>query len=246
MKIAVIGYGRMGKIIKQVALNRGHSVITIDPEEKADFKEINKESLKGADVAIDFTIPAVALENAKLIAKEKVNIVMGTTGWYDKIEKMKSITKDIGFIWSGNFSIGVNMFFRVIKEAAKIANKVPEYDIGAYELHHNQKKDSPSGTAEMLGKILIENIKRKTSLVFDKLDRKPKDDELHVASMRAGSIPGTHTVIFDSPADSIELKHTARSREGFALGSVLAAEFIKGKKGFYQIDDLMDNIIGGQ
>jgi 4-hydroxy-tetrahydrodipicolinate reductase len=246
MKIAIIGYGAMGHLIEEVAKERGIEVVSIiDPKaEGATHKEVNEESVKDADVCIDFTIPQVAVENIKKISSAGKNIVMATTGWYDQMDDVKKIVNEsgTGFIWSGNFSIGVNMFFKMVKEAAKVADKVEDYDIMAYELHHNRKADSPSGTANMIGKVLLDNIDRKKKLVFDKLDRKIEEDELHVASVRGGDIPGTHTVLFDSTADTIELKHTARSRRGFAIGAVMAAEFINGKKGWFEIDDLMNNL----
>jgi 4-hydroxy-tetrahydrodipicolinate reductase len=250
MKIAIIGYGAMGHLIEDVAKERGIEVVSIiDPQaEGATHKEVSEESVKEADVCIDFTIPQVAVENIKKISASGKNIVMATTGWYDQMDDVKKIVEesDNGFIWSGNFSIGVNMFFRMVKAAAKVANKVEEYDIASYELHHNRKADSPSGTANMIGNILVDNIDRKSKLVFDKLDRKIEADELHISSVRGGDIPGTHTILFDSTADTIELKHTARTRKGFALGAVMAAEFINEKKGWFEIDDLMDNVIGGQ
>ena len=245
MKIAIVGYGKMGKIIEIIAKERDHEIVTIDPIQKANFKEINSDSLNGVDVVIDFTAPDVALANAKACATLGKNIVMGTTGWYDKKEEMKKIVNEVGFIWSGNFSIGVNIFFKIVGEASKVINSVPEYDISVFEAHHNMKKDSPSGTAKMIADKIIKNIKRKEIIVTDKFDRAPEKNELHVASMRCGKIPGTHTVTFDSEADTIELVHRARNREGFALGAVLAAEFVNGKKGFFDINDLMKNVIGG-
>ncbi|MEK6950049.1 MAG: dihydrodipicolinate reductase C-terminal domain-containing protein, partial [Nanoarchaeota archaeon] len=151
----------------------------------------------------------------------------------------------IGMIWSGNFSIGVNIYFKIIENAAKIMNKFTDYDMFVHEFHHNQKADSPSGTAVMIGKILTDNVDRKKKIVTEELKRRITPNELHISSTRSGSIPGTHIVGFDSPADTIELKHTARGREGFALGAIMAAQWIKDKKGFYNIDDLMDDIIGG-
>ncbi len=243
MKIAIIGYGKMGLIIERIAKERKHDVVTIDPIVEADFKEINADSMKNVDVCIDFTTPTVVLDNARACSTLGKNIVMGTTGWYEQIDEMKDIVKDVGFIWSGNFSIGVNMFFRTVEETAKVVNKIPEYDISVFESHHNMKKDSPSGTAKMIADKIIKNVKRKDAIVTDKFDRAPEKNELHLASMRCGNIPGTHTVTFDSEADTIELTHRARNREGFALGAVLAAEFVAEKKGFFSIDDLMKNII---
>ena len=151
-----------------------------------------------------------------------------------------------GLIWSGNFSIGVNVYFKIIENAAKIINNISDYDVFVHEFHHKNKADSPSGTAVMIGNILTDNIDRKKRVVTEELKRKIEPDELHISSTRGGSVPGTHIVGFDSAADTIELKHTARSRQGFAVGAVMAAEWINGKKGFYDINDLMKEIIGGQ
>jgi len=246
LNIALIGYGRMGKAIERVALERKHTVVLIDPlEPNANFKEINSSSLKDVDVCIDFSSPTVALTNAKLVSSLGKNLVMGTTGWYSDMPKMKENVIDIGFLWSANFSIGMNVFFHAVKETAKVMNNIPEYDAAVYEIHHNQKKDSPGGSAQIIGKIILDNMKRKKKIVGDRFtDRMPDPEELHVASVRCGSIPGTHSVLFDCPVDTIELKHIARGREGFAFGAVLAAEFINGKKGFFGIEDLMKTIIG--
>ena len=249
MNIALIGYGKMGRLVEQKAKEKGINVVaTIDPDVKdAQSKEITEESLKDVDVCIDFTHPTTAIDNLKKTAVLKRNMVMATTGWYDKMDEARKIVNEhgIGLIWSGNFSIGVNIFFRIIEEAAKIFNRFPDYDALCYELHHNRKADSPSGTAEMVGRIILENLERKDTLVFEKLSRKILPNELHVGSIRGGDIPGTHVVSFDSAFDTIELRHTARLREGFALGAIMAAEFIKKQKGFFGIDDLMRNIIGG-
>jgi 4-hydroxy-tetrahydrodipicolinate reductase len=245
LKIALIGYGKMGKAIEAQAQARGHSLVRIDPfDSKADFKEINQASLNGVDVAIDFTTPATVFENVKKVSALGKNLVIGTTGWYDNTSEMKELTKNIGCIWSGNFSIGMNVFFHAVKETSKVMNNLPEYDAAVYEVHHNQKKDSPGGSAQIIGKIIVDTLDRKKTIVGDRFaERKPEPSELHVASIRCGSIPGTHTVLFDCPVDTIELKHTARGREGFAFGAVLAAEFVNGKKGFFGIEDLMKTII---
>jgi len=245
LHIALIGYGRMGEAVQRVAIERGHNIISIDPiKSSATFKEINSDSLNDVDVCIDFSSPSVALTNAKLVSSLGKNLVMGTTGWYENMQQMKDNVKNIGFLWSGNFSIGMNVFFHAVKETAKVMNNIPEYDAAVYEIHHNQKKDSPGGSAQIIGKIILDNMDRKKKIVGDRFtERKPEPDELHVASIRCGSVPGTHTVLFDCPVDSIELKHIARGREGFAFGAVLAAEFLNGKKGFFTIDDLMDKIL---
>jgi 4-hydroxy-tetrahydrodipicolinate reductase len=247
VNIGIIGYGKMGQLIEKIAIDKGHNVnAIIDPVHKDAQKEINEENLKNIDVCIDFTHPKCAIDNIKKLATLKKNMVIGTTGWYDKMDEVKQIVKEsgVGFIWSGNYSIGVNAFFEIIKHASKIMNNLKDYDIMATEVHHNGKADSPSGTAEMIGKILIDNITRKEKLVKDRLNRKIDSNELHLASIRGGSVPGTHTIYFDSLQDTIELKHTARNREGFAKGAVLACEFINKKKGFYSINDLMKDIQG--
>ncbi len=238
----------MGFAIRKVALERNHKVVTIDPiTPGADFKEISQESISSVDVCIDFTTAATVLENAKKVSALGKNLVVGTTGWYDKMSEMKSAVNGIGFLWSGNFSIGMNVFFHSVRETAKVMNNLPEYDAAVFEVHHNQKKDSPGGSAQIIGKIILDSMPRKKKIVADRFtDRKPEPDELHVASVRCGAIPGSHTVLFDAPVDTIELKHIARGREGFAFGAVLAAEFLKGKKGFFSIDDLMATILSGK
>ena len=246
MNIAIIGYGKMGHEIERAAEAKGISVRTIDPTAgDADFKEINEESMRNIQVCVDFSHPNAVIGNIEKSAKFKKNIVVGTTGWYGSMDKLKKIVKDsgIGLIWSGNFSIGVNAYFKIIEQAAKIMNNINDYDVFVHEFHHNQKADSPSGTAVMIGKIITENMERKNKVVTQELKRKIEPNELHISSTRAGSIPGTHIVGFDSVADTIELKHTARNRQGFAAGAVMAAEWINKKKGFYDINDLMKSIV---
>ena len=249
MNIALIGYGRMGKEIEHIAKQRGHTISAIiDPNEGgATHKEISDGGLQNVDACIEFTHPSVVLENIEKLSKLKLNIVVGTTGWYDTIVTVKSMIEKNGngFIYGSNFSVGVNVFFAIVEKAAKIMNNVQEYDVFGYELHHNQKADSPSGTARSVAEILEKNIDRKTKINYEMVNRKINPEELHYASIRAGSIPGTHVAGFDSAADTIELRHTARNRKGFALGAVLAAEFIQNRKGFYTLKDLMKTITGG-
>lgn len=248
INIAIIGYGRMGKIIEKLAKEKGLTVKSIiDPfVPDANYQDITEESLKDVDVCIEFSVPEVVIDNVRKVALLKKNMVLGTTGWYEKLEEVKNIVEnaEIGFIYAPNFSIGVNIFFRIVKDTAKIINKFEEYDIYGYELHHNQKKDSPSGTAKKLAEILITNIKRKHAPIFDKLDRVIKPEEIHFASIRGGFIPGTHVIGFDSEFDTIELRHIARTRMGFALGALIAANWIKNKIGFYSIDDMLKDLLG--
>ncbi len=248
MNIAIIGYGKMGHEIEKIAKSKGINVASvIDPNgNNAIHKDINEQSMRNVDVCIDFTKPNAVISNIQKIAKFRKNIVMGTTGWHDGLAEAQKIVKQskIGFIYASNFSIGVNVFFKIVENAAKIINKIDDYDIYGYELHHSKKIDSPSGTAKTLGEILIKNIKRKNKLLFDKIDRKIEPNELQFASVRAGSIPGIHVVGFDSSADTIELKHEARNREGFALGAITAAQWINGRKGFYNVNDMVESILG--
>jgi len=248
MKIALSGYGQMGKEVERLALDAGIKVAArIDPRSKdADCAEISLKCLKGAEVCIDFSQPDAAIENIRRCAAAKTNMVVGTTGWYGEMDEVRSLVKrsGIGFIYASNFSVGVNLFFRIVRNSARLMDKFPEYDVSGFEMHHMRKKDSPSGTAKSLSEIIIGEMGRKEKAVYEKLDRKPEKNELHFASARCGEVPGTHSIYFDSPADTIELKHTARSRAGLAAGALKAAEWIRGKRGFYTIDDLMDGGIG--
>lgn len=247
MNIAIIGYGKMGQEVERVARLKGVNVVSIiDPSGSGTHKQIDGNSMRNVDVCVDFSAPNAALGNIEKASRFGKNMVVGTTGWHSKLNKAKEIVKKsrTGLIYASNFSIGVNLFYRVIENAARLINRVDEYDIYGYELHHKNKIDSPSGTAKAIGDILIKNIKRKSMLVFDRMNKKIAPNELHFASVRAGSIPGIHIVGFDSSADTIELKHEARNREGFALGALMAAKWINGKKGIYTIDDLMKNILG--
>lgn len=245
-KLALIGYGKMGQIIETLALEKGHEIIArVDPYAEGCYKKITQEAISGAEVCVDFTHPQVVVENIAQSAALGKNMVIGTTGWYDQMGEVKQIVEanGVGLIWSGNFSIGVNTLFKIVEYAAKVFNNLPDYDVLGHECHHRDKADSPSGTATMLGKILLDNIERKQKLVYEMLDRKIEPDELHFSSSRGGAIPGTHLVMFDSAVDTIEIKHTARGRQGFATGAIMAAEFIKDKTGFYNINDLMNAIV---
>jgi 4-hydroxy-tetrahydrodipicolinate reductase len=250
VNIVISGYGRMGKIIVNKAKDRGHNIIaTIDPlDSEASHKVITPEILKKADIVIDFSIPETALENAKRVCSVGKKIVMGTTGWYSKMDEMKKLTSTEGsaIIWSGNFSLGVNIFFSILDRASQIMNSFSEYDPFIHEFHHNKKADSPSGTASMMGDIVLKQIDRKSTIISEELKRQINPEELHISSTRGGSVPGTHLLTFDSPVDTIELRHTARGREGFAVGAVTAAEWIKNRNGFFSINDMMQDIIQGE
>jgi len=247
MNIAIIGLGSMGQKAKEVAISRGHNIeVTIDPNNKeAKYKSIDEANFNNIDVVLDFSLKDVVVDNAKKIARLHKNIVIGATGWYDKLDEVKKISKEnnIGILWSPNFSIGVNMYYRIIEKAAELADKYDEYDIWGTELHHNNKVDSPSGTAKELAKILIDKIKRKTKVIYDKLDRKISPDEIHFSSTRGGLVNFSHTIGFDSASDTITITHSARDRGSYALGSIKGVEWLYGKKGFYNMNDFLNNTI---
>jgi 4-hydroxy-tetrahydrodipicolinate reductase len=237
MKLALIGYGKMGKIIERIALERGHEIVSIiDIDNRDDFKS---DAFKSADVAIEFTVPQVALDNYKQAFEAGVAVVSGTTGWADQQEKVKADVLKNGYtlFWSSNFSLGVNIFMAVNKYLAKIMNRFPEYNVEMTEVHHTQKLDAPSGTAITLAEGILDNIDRKTGWVKE---IQQNDNELAIKSIREGQVPGIHTIRYESFADIIEITHDAKSREGFALGAVLAAEFTYGKKGFLGMNDMLN------
>ncbi len=246
MKVGLSGFGAMGRETANVLRKKGIPFATIDPvASDADFTELSSVSLAGIDVVIDFTRPDAALSNIECCCALGKNLVMGTTGWYDSLDQVKTLVgkSGIGFLYATNFSIGVQMFLRIVAEASRLVNGVADYDIFLREIHHARKADSPSGTALTLAEIVLANVGRKTSITTETLDRKIEPGELHVTSTRGGFVPGTHEVILDSEADTIELRHVVRNRSGFAAGAVMAAEFINGKSGVFIMDDLVSSLV---
>jgi 4-hydroxy-tetrahydrodipicolinate reductase len=236
MKIALIGYGKMGKTIEKIALERGHKVVSIiDVDNKDDFRS---EAFQRADVAIEFSAPAAAFDNFRQCFAANIPVVAGTTGWLDRLDEVKTICKKEGktFFYASNYSIGVNLFFALNKYLAKLMNKFPEYDVRLSETHHIHKLDAPSGTALTLADDLLARIDRKKQW---KLGESDQPDDLPVEAIREDEVPGIHEIIYESDADYIQIKHSAKSRAGFALGAVLAAEFTAGKKGFLGMNDLL-------
>ena len=231
MKIALIGHGAMGKLIERLAVEQGHEIVSVIDEEHADLAggELSKK-LSGADVAVDFTTTFAVRRNIEACVAARVPLVEGTTGWNDEREEIEHLVLDGkgAVVFGANFSIGVNLFYRIVDHASDIFAKFGEYETFLEEQHHSRKKDAPSGTALKLVDIVRKHI----------------DKEFGVTSTRAGNIPGTHRVGFDGPADQITLTHTARSREGFALGALVVAEWIIGKSGFYEFTEVMDEIVG--
>ena len=235
MKIALIGYGKMGHAIEQIALQRGHEIVSvIDVNNQEDF---TSDAFKSADVAIEFSMPAVAMDNYRRAFAAGVPVVSGTTGWLEHLPEIKEACKaGQTFFYASNFSLGVNIFFALNKYLAKIMNDFPAYDVRMVETHHVHKLDAPSGTAITLAEGLIDNIERKNKWVEGK---EPAEDEIGICSVREGEVPGIHTVIYESDVGTISITHDAKSRMGFALGAVIAAEFTCGKKGFLTMQDML-------
>ena len=231
MRIGLIGHGAMGKLIERIADENGHEIAMVIDEADAGLSAGGlAEKLSGCDVAIDFTNAEAVRRNVEACLIAGVPLVEGTTGWNAGRDEIEEIVRkhDGAFVFGANFSIGVNLFYRVVDIASELLAKFPEYETFIEEQHHSRKKDAPSGTALKLKEIVSRHI----------------DRDFSVAATRAGNIPGTHRVGFDGPADQIQLEHTARSREGFASGALLAAEWIVGKKGFYEFTDVIDEILG--
>jgi len=247
MKIALLGYGKMGKMVEKIAIDRKHEIVL-----KIDYDnqhELTSENLQQADVAIEFSTPATVLGNIERCFEAGVPVVVGTTGWYGEFEQVKEECEqsDGAMIYASNFSVGVNVFFYVNRVLAKLMNNYPYYDVQVEEIHHTQKLDAPSGTAITIAEGIIENLNSKKEWVnvltadgADAADENINNDQLLIESFRIDSVPGTHTVIYDSEVDMIEFKHTAHNRNGFALGAVMAAEWIQGRKGFFSVEEMFD------
>ena len=236
MKIALIGYGKMGHEVETAALARNHQVVLrIDKENQSD---LNLQNLKEVDVAIEFSTPTTAFQNVVFCLKAKVPVVVGTTGWLEQLEEAKVVanSEGAGLFWASNYSIGVNLFFRMNKVLANYINVVKGYKPTITEIHHTQKLDAPSGTAITLAQVVIDSIDelKGWTLLPEKDDAK-----IPIKSIREGMVPGTHTLSFDSEQDEIVVTHRLKNRKGLALGAVIAAEFLVGKKGFYSMDDLL-------
>ena len=230
MKIALIGTGKMGAMVETLARARGHEIsAAIDETSGALSASALAHKIEGCDVAIDFSVAEAVRRNAGACMAAGFALVEGTTGWTEHLDEIKAVVEryDGGFVYGANFSIGVNLFYRIVDRASDLFARFPEYEVFIEEQHHSRKKDSPSGTALKLKEFVDGHIKR----------------DFSVTSTRAGNIPGTHRVGFDGPADQILLEHTARSREGFAAGSLLAAEWIASRKGFYEFGEVIEEIL---
>lgn len=237
MRIVLIGYGKMGKAIEEIAVQKGHEIILkID---QPNLHELTKENITAADVAIEFTSPHSAFDNVKQCLDFGIPVVCGSTGWTERLGELKKycMAKSGAFIYSSNYSVGVNIFFEVNKKLACLMVPHKEYDVLIKETHHTQKKDAPSGTAITLAEQILENLPRKKQWVNELSDNTA---DLEIISQRIDPAPGTHSIRYSSVIDDIEIIHTAHNRTGFATGAVLAAEFIKEKKGFFTMKDVLN------
>lgn len=230
MKIALLGYGKMGKVIERIALERGHEIV-LKKDHDSSF-----EGLENADVAIDFSVPDSAVENISECLNSGIPVISGTTGWLTDYPKMVELcnAKNGSFIYGSNFSLGVNVFFELNEYLAKIMGNLKQYNVSMEEIHHTQKLDAPSGTAI----TLAEGVIKHTDYANWTLET-PISNEIHIEAKRIENVPGTHSIFYDSEVDQIEIKHTAHSREGFALGAVVAAEWLVGKKGVFTMKDVL-------
>jgi 4-hydroxy-tetrahydrodipicolinate reductase len=227
-ELAIVGYGKMGKLVEQLAPEYGfHVALKLDEFNNSAFEGLTPENFRAIDVAIDFSIPSAVLGNVERIAALGVNLVIGTTGWLEHLAAVKAAVAQhgIGLVWSPNYSVGVNAFFKLVSEAARLLATQPEYGAWAWEIHHATKKDAPSGTLLKL---------------VDEMKKAGYARQIDIGSNRAGAHPGTHEIGFDSSADTITLRHTARSREGFARGALKAARWLTGKQGFHEFSEIWE------
>jgi 4-hydroxy-tetrahydrodipicolinate reductase len=231
MKIALLGYGKMGKVIERIALERGHEIVL----KKDEFNTF--DGLEKAEVAIDFSAPNVAVENISAAINNGIPVVSGTTGWLENYHQIVRLCneKNAAFLYGSNFSLGVNLFFELNDYLAKMMSKFKDYKVSMEEIHHTQKLDKPSGTAISLANAIINRTDKNNWAIEN-----PKDEDVFIDVKRIDDVPGTHSVFYNSDVDLIEIKHIAHNREGFALGAVIAAEWIIGKKGVFSMKDVMD------
>lgn len=242
MNIALIGYGKMGREVERVAKARGHAIARVfDIDNNPRGGGITAESLAGVDVCVEFSTPDAVIGNIAAVARCGVNMVVGTTGWNDRLDEVKNIVMGAGtgLLHASNFSLGVNLFLGIVRHASRLMDSYPDYDASIREIHHRGKVDSPSGTALTLASAMLEALGRKTAILSGPPGGPIGPEQLHVSSARVGNVTGTHAVLFDSEADAIELIHTAKNRAGFAMGAVVAAEWLRGKTGLFTMADVI-------
>jgi 4-hydroxy-tetrahydrodipicolinate reductase len=238
MRAVIVGYGSMGREVERALAERGHAVTArVDAAPgRGDARELTADIAANADVAIEFSTADAVVGNARRCADLGLSAVVGTTGWSAKLDEV--------YLHGSNFSLGAHLFFSLVGRAARLVDELPEYDILSWEVHHRRKKDSPSGTALSMAKVITTASARKKKIVTERLDRPIAADELHVASVRGGEVPGIHTVLLDSLFDTVEITHSARSRGGFALGAVRAAEWLAGHRGMFTVDQFIESLLG--
>ena len=246
MRIALLGYGKMGKAVEEVAEAGGHEVLLrLDVDDNRRGEGITADSMAGVDVAIDFSWPGAVVRNVERTAALGVNLVVGTTGWYGRMGEVESLVAEanVGLVYAPNFAIGVRLFFRLARLAGRLADRFGEYDLHCLEAHHRHKLDHPSGTARRLAEIVLEEVGRKRRWEEIPGDREPGGGDpgtLEVAVLREGEIPGTHLLAMEGPDDRIDLRHTAKGRSGFARGALAAAGWVRGRRGLFTIEDMLD------
>ena len=238
-KIAIVGYGSMGKVLEEIAKRKGYPITAIYDIDKPLQSDTNLDF----DVAIDFSTPDSFMENINYLASKRKNIVIGTTGWYDKMDEIRTITdkSNIGVVWGSNFSMGMQFFFRIVQRAAILMKKLDEFDVGIIETHHKRKQDAPSGTSISLAKYFLNEL-----FTYDGYSTNPDEcvhdpKKIPITSLRLGDVYGEHTVKIDSPYETIELKHIAKNRSGLAMGALEAAKWINHKQGFYSFNDILSS-----
>jgi 4-hydroxy-tetrahydrodipicolinate reductase len=241
LRLALVGYGKMGKEIERIAIERGIEIIArID----VDAPSLSVEGVKNADVVIHFAIPSTVVPHMKELAALHKSVVIGTTGWQKNRAEVEDAVRSsgIGFVYGSNFSIGVNVLNRLVREAGLLMNRLAEYDVSVHEVHHKDKLDAPSGTALSIATILLETVARKREILAGTPEGKIRPEQLQVSSGRYGSVVGMHRIVFDSGADTLEILHSAKSRSGFAIGALLAAEWIRNKSGIFSFENVLEDV----
>ncbi len=242
MNIALIGYGKMGKEVENAAVGLRIKVSAVfDENNNRGGAGLTKESLKGVDVCIEFSTPATVLDNIRAVIASGKNIVVGTTGWYNRLDEVRKLVKEkkTGFLYAPNFALGVNIYSQIVMDASHLMDRYADYDVAMQEMHQRSKADSPSGTALSIAGVILQNLKRKSEIVTELGHEPIKPHQLQIGASRVGNVLARHTVIFDSESDTIELVHTMKNRRGLATGALVAAEWLKGKKGFYTMRDVV-------
>ncbi len=247
MKIALLGVGRMGRMVEALATERGHRVVAwLDSSSHEKGRGMTALLASEAEVAIDFSVPDAVVDNVRAATNVGLDVVVGTTGWYDRLDEVRDIVEASGrgLVHAPNFALGVQAFFRIARAAARLAEELEEYDLHVWEMHHRHKLDHPSGTARHLADLVVDEVTRKTAWTETLGPGPTHEGVLDVAVTRSGEEPGTHVMGLDGPDDRIEIRHQARGRSGFARGALVAAEWVQGRSGLFTLDDLMADRLG--